>query len=138
MITTQMCQWCGLDIVPDGERWADGDGVTYCLDAERFHKPKPPRIHTDTGLIIDCSHLSALDLDRRIVRYAAVCGYDYANKVLDETPPFIDATDQEVLDTWTYRSVECLDWLNDNVAADGHAYHIEDNSLYHWPIEEEQ
>jgi len=101
--------------------------------------PLMPRIpdETATGLIIDCSHLSALDLDRRIVRYASVCGYDYAGEVLDQAAALIDDTDQMVLDAWRDHADACLDWLNDVVAADSHAYHIEDNSLYYWPIEED-
>jgi len=35
------CRWCFLNVLPYSEdRWADEDGVTYCVDAEHFHSPQ--------------------------------------------------------------------------------------------------
>jgi hypothetical protein len=36
------CKWCSLHISQTEltDRYIDGDGVTYCVDSQNFHKPK--------------------------------------------------------------------------------------------------
>ena len=103
------------------------------------------------GIVIDCSHLSAADLDRRILEFAASLGWTGGSNDLDqlfsdwdyythgETP--IDYRDEEDFHI-SYRDAlltaceDAVDLLNDVFAETGSYYCIDDNSLYYWPVED--
>lgn len=82
------------------------------------------------GIVLDCSHLSALDLDRRILAYAQAQGYRYIGAWPDGTP--ISEDDPECVEIWREEAEEAVDWLNDRVAQGSHLFIVEDNSLYYW------
>lgn len=97
------------------------------------------------GVRIDCSHLSAMDLNWRVVGYAVGFGWDGGSQSLDMLdadlehynsgthPVGYDDPDEFALDyaeAMMYACDEAVSWLNDNwVAADCYLY-IDDNCLY--------
>lgn len=84
----------------------------------------------DAGIILDCSALSAADLDGRIITYALGLGWPH--------PDDLVVTGDEEADGEAARwaADEAVDWLNER-APEGLAYVVEDNSLFLWPIDED-
>ena len=82
----------------------------------------------ETGIILDSSHMSASDLDLRIVMYAHDLGWP---------EPVNDERDLSYADAIRWGADRAVEWLNDHHAPEGAAYVVEDNSLYLWPIEDE-
>lgn len=103
------------------------------------------------GIVIDCSHLSAADLDCRVVEFAASLGWtggvndldllfsdwdDYNRGVI---PP--DYSDEEDFiisyrEALAFACDDAVEWLNDEMMGpEGVYWTIDDNSLYLWEDE---
>jgi hypothetical protein len=84
----------------------------------------------DTGIVLDCSALSAADLDGRIITYALGLGWPH--------PDHLVVTGDEVADGEAARwaADEAVDWLNERAPL-GLVFTVEDNSLYLSPIDED-
>lgn len=103
------------------------------------------------GILIDCSHFSAYWLNMEIIKFAERLGWTggpaYNNMdqihadwdhyikgtVPDDWPEELDPDAfvfdyQEALD---FAADDAVAWLNDDIAAEGHWFTIDDNSLYY-------
>jgi hypothetical protein len=99
-------------------------------------------METETGCIIDCSHLSSDDLNYRIIQFAASLGWgggptdivhlmsDYENGVPEDNEFWGFMYAQELSESLYFAADDGVEWLNDNVAPDGCYWTIDDNSLY--------
>jgi hypothetical protein len=95
----------------------------------------------DPGCYIDCGHLSSVDLNYRIIKFASNYGWDggsYDLNLIDSDwltyvngdipPEFIHEGDFE--EALYFAADDGVEWLNDNVVPDGCYWTIDDNSLY--------
>jgi len=93
------------------------------------------------GCYIDCGHLSSVELNYRIIKFASDYGWnggsydlnlidsDWLTYVNGDIPPeFIHEGDFE--EALYFAADDGVEWLNDNVAPDGCYWTIDDNSLY--------
>lgn len=90
----------------------------------------------ELGVVLDSSHMSATDLDRRILAFAQGYGFRYVGTWPNAHAGFVPR-DAEYAEVLRDLADSAVDWLNDFAAPEGAAYVVEDNSLYLWPIEDE-
>lgn len=80
----------------------------------------------DIGILIDCSHHSASELDQRIIRYAQAMGYGG----FDEYLVTHDTDSEDYAEALRWESESALTYLNDECTDGDVVFTIEDNSLY--------
>lgn len=105
-------------------------------------------MEVEVGCVIDCSHLSSVELNYRIIFFAANLGWDggaYDLNLIDSDwltyvngdipAEFISEFDfQEAL---YFAADDAVQWLNDNIATDDRWFDVYDNSLYYSEDESE-
>ena len=103
------------------------------------------------GIVIDCSHLSAADLDYRVINMAHKLGWDGGDtdiqQINNDWYHFVNYSipvnyDDEEDFHISYREAlsfacdDAVEWLNETVADTGSFYLIDDNSLYYESVED--
>lgn len=89
----------------------------------------------ELGVVLDSSHMSATDLDLRILAFAQGYGFRYVGTWPDGTR--YSPEDVEYAEVMRDLADSAVDWLNDFAAPEGAAYVVEDNSLYLWAVGDE-
>jgi hypothetical protein len=79
----------------------------------------------EAGIILDCSALSASDLDGRIIAYALGLGWPHPDDLV------VTGDEEADGEATRWAADEAVAWLNER-AAEGLAYVTEDNCLYLW------
>ncbi len=94
------------------------------------------------GCIIDGSHQHPEDFSVAIVRYGETLGYEIDDKdlvhVLIRETGMIDRLPYgvagEVAEHLSELSDEVVNWLNEHVCDDAHAFHVEESDLFLSPV----
>lgn len=91
------------------------------------------------GCWADCSHSSADELNMRIIGITQIYGAKFDTEA--DMPKWLEVEKQlnethaswvtDDLTEWLNETAEeCVEWLNEHVAPENHAFMVEDNSLF--------
>jgi len=111
-------------------------GVTHRLDIGMETKIPIPASAFDPGCYIDCGHMSSVELNYLIIKFASDYGWDGGKTEIDllmsdyRNDYFLEENGEELSEALYFAADDGVEWLNDNVAPDGCYWTIDDNSLY--------